>query len=471
MKARSLRAQLSTSILALSLCAVAVTCLLSGLLINREFKAYIASQASQRSWNIVYDLGVQFKAPLNGWDPSFLHTIGMYSLYDGYILKIFGPNGEMAWDAENHDMTLCGQIMDEISSRMEKMKNAGGFETHSFGILQGGAKVGSVSVTNYGPYFFSESDFRFIRSLNTALAIVGSIAAAFSVLIGNTLALRVSRPMAKAAYIAMQIAEGNYNMLFEGPFRTKELKRLAESVNLLSKTLSRQEELRKRLATDVAHELRTPLTAVGSHLEAMVDGLWEITPERLQGCHEEILRLGDLVKDLERLAKIEGDSEAMEKREVDLLALASSVAETFQGESAKKGLSLDVEGERAVVWADSGRMRQVVANLLSNAVKYTPEGGHIKAVVKDSPEGGVLQVQDDGIGIPEGEAAYVFERFYRTDLSRDRKTGGAGIGLAIARSIVSAHGGSIKAQSGAGGGSCFSVCIPKPPRLSGKEAG
>jgi signal transduction histidine kinase len=225
--------------------------------------------------------------------------------------------------------------------------------------------------------------------------------------------------------------------------------------------LDSQEALRKRLTNDVAHELRTPLTAISSYLEMMIEGIWKPTPERLRSCYEEIERITGLVSDLERLAKVENENLRLEKADMDLLALAQTVAGNFESESVKKKLSLIVSGEEPHVNADKNRLAQVITNLLSNAIKYTPEGGSVRITVKDTPKNGVIIVKDTGIGIPKDELPLIFERFYRTDKSRSRRTGGAGIGLTIAKSVVEAHGGSVTVESGTEQGSEFTVEIPK----------
>jgi signal transduction histidine kinase len=444
------------------LVTVALVSFLGGWFINREFEQYVAEQEKTRSENIVTDLSLQYNNMTRAWDQDFLHTIGMYSLYDGYILKVYDADGNVQWDAENHDMSLCGQIMNEISARMESIEKQGGFSAHTYDIEQGGRKIGSASITYYGPYFFSESDFRFIKALNSALLISGVLAAIFSLAIGSLLARRIARPVTKTAHIATQISRGNYDIRFEGGANTRELNELADAVNQLAGALSGQERLRKRLTTDVAHELRTPLAAVGSHLEAMVSGIWEATPERLQACYGEIQRLGRLVADLQRLTDVESEGLEIEKSKVDLKDIVDSAIANMAAEASKKNLSLSAEGGSAFVHADGERILQVVTNLLSNAIKFTPEGGNIRAIVADTKKLGLIKVEDDGIGIPERELPLIFERFYRTDKSRSRETGGAGIGLTIAKSIVTAHGGTITAEEGAGGrGSCFTVLLPK----------
>jgi signal transduction histidine kinase len=233
------------------------------------------------------------------------------------------------------------------------------------------------------------------------------------------------------------------------------------AVNHLAGALSEQENLRKRMTTDIAHELRTPLTAVCSHLEAMTEGLWKVTPERLQGCYDEITRLGILVEDLERLAKIESENLKLNKARIDLLEVVRTVAENMTAITDKKNQSLSVSGSCCFVNADKDRMNQVVHNLLSNAAKYTSDGGSIQLGVINAPDGGIVKVKDNGIGIPESELPLIFERFYRTDKSRNRNLGGAGIGLTIVKSIVDAHKGKVFVESQVEQGSCFSVWIPR----------
>jgi len=458
---KSLRKQLSLSILLTLLITIGLIGLLSNWFINREFEKYITELGRERRENIVDDLSKQYDGFKRNWKLDYVHAIGMNSLYDGYILKLYDAGGNMVWDAENHDMSLCGQIMDEISARMEERGAEGGFVDNTYELDQNGKKVGAVSIKYYGPFFMNEADFNFINVMNTVLLVIGILSSACSVVVGCLLARRISRPVTKTAYIAKQISKGNYNIRFEPGTRIRELDDLADAINHLSDALNCQEKLRKQMTADVAHELRTPLTALGSHLEAMIEGLWEATPERLKSCHDEVKRLGTLVEDLGQLAKIEGENLVLNKSRIDLLEIVRTVSDTMKGEISKKNLSLSIEGSPVFAEADKNRFSQVIANLLSNAIKYTPEGGAIGILVYETKGWGIIRVKDTGIGIPENELPLIFERFYRTDKSRNRKSGGAGIGLAIVRSIVAAHNGTVTAESIKEQGSCFTVSIPK----------
>ena len=242
---------------------------------------------------------------------------------------------------------------------------------------------------------------------------------------------------------------------------TKEIVELTDSVNSLAQTLGKQEILRKRLTADVAHELRTPLATLQSHVEAFIDGVWVPDQKRLQGFHEEILRLSKLVGELEKLSKYEVENLALSKEQFEISGLIEGIAGNFAGEFKKKNIQLELNTEKQSIEADKDKISQVFINLLSNAIKYTPDGGKIEVHVSGLKDMVKVEVRDTGIGIFEEDLPYIFERFYRTDKSRNRATGGAGIGLTIVKSIVEAHKGSITADSMLKRGSVFTVVLPK----------
>lgn len=460
---QKLSTQLAAGFALIVLITISVISLTANLCISRQFEKYIEAQQKSISDDIASGLSHQYNADSGTWNLDYIHGYGMYALGDGYIVKVCDSSGQMVWDAENHDMTLCHQVMENISLRMEQERPEleGDFVTHSYDLEQGGAIVGTAEISYYSPYYFNENDFQFLTSLNRILVIIGVLSVAGAMAAGIILARRIAAPISKTTYITKEISEGNYGIQFETVVKTRELSELTQAVNQMASSLARQEALRRRLTTDVAHELRTPLANVSSHLELMQEGVWEPTPERLQSCYDEISRITQLVSDLERLRQVESQNPTLEQESVDLLELARSVCTGFEAELKAKNLTCTVEGETAVVRGDESRLRQVMTNLMSNAVKYSHEGGAIHVYTDCDAESGKLVVEDEGIGIPEEELPLIFERFYRTDRSRSRKTGGAGIGLTIAKSIVQAHGGSVTAQSGKGRGSRFTVVLPR----------
>ncbi|MDR1622017.1 MAG: cell wall metabolism sensor histidine kinase WalK, partial [Synergistaceae bacterium] len=200
---------------------------------------------------------------------------------------------------------------------------------------------------------------------------------------------------------------------------------------------------------------------VATHIEAMIEGVWEPTYERLTSCHEEIERISRLVRDLESLARVDSDNLKLDKTQVDLLELVKKTLCHFEADIAARKLDVMVEGSCPNVWGDRNRIQQVLTNLLTNAVKYTPTNGELRVVLSDRDSSVLLAVEDNGIGIAENELPFIFERFYRSDKSRSRLSGGSGIGLAIVKSIVTAHGGKVGVESHLGKGSRFQVTLPK----------
>jgi signal transduction histidine kinase len=257
------------------------------------------------------------------------------------------------------------------------------------------------------------------------------------------------------------MSNGDYDARMEEKTDTLELDELMRSVNQLARSLNRQEKLRKQLTADVAHELRTPLTNMATHIEAMLEGVWEPTQERLASCHEEIRRISKLVRDLENLARVESENFKLDRTQVDLLELTEKTLRHFEADIVARKLNVSVEGSCPRVWIDRNRLQQVLTNLFSNAVKYTPPNGTLRVALSDTGGSVFLVVEDNGIGISENELPFIFERFYRADKSRARSSGGSGIGLAVVKSIVTAHGGKVEVESRLNEGSRFRVILPK----------
>ncbi|MCL6518075.1 HAMP domain-containing sensor histidine kinase [Alicyclobacillus sp.] len=263
---------------------------------------------------------------------------------------------------------------------------------------------------------------------------------------------------------ALEIAHGKWGTTVPVEGRD-ELSSLATTLNFLSQQLQKQEELRKNLMQDLAHELRTPLTTLRSHIQAFYDGLWEPTRERLYSCLEEIERFETLVASVETLYEADAAVETAQpdSPSTDLNHVAESTIHLFEPRCAQAGIRLELRTPDAPVRtvAQAQHVSQILSNLLDNAVKFTPQGGLI--VVEIGREGGkpFLSVRDSGVGIPESEIDNIFERFYRVDKSRDRKTGGSGLGLAIVKRLVERSGGSVRVESRVGHGSKFTVIWPK----------
>lgn len=460
---KSLKTQLTLTIALIVAVTVIVISITADFLVNERFKSYLKIQQEEKTEEIVTNLSRQYNTLTGEWNTNIIHTVGMYFLYDGFIIKVHDNENHMVWDAEVHDMTLCNEVMSDIAQRMKTKYPGinGKITSKEYSLVQNGLKIGSVNISYYGPFFLDENDFNFINAFNGIILSVGGLALIIAIGIGWVMAKKISNPITKAINITHQISEGNYDIRFTEQPKMAELRELINTIHQLEDSLKKQEELRKQLTADVAHELRTPLATVGTHMEAMMEGIWEPSSERLQSCYEEIQRIGKLVIELEKLAKIESQTINLSKSPTDLLSLVTTIASGFEIEASHSNITLTILGESSYALVDEDRIKQVVFNLLSNAIKYTKGPGDVVIIVKDQPMEVSISVEDNGIGISKEELPFIFERFYRADKSRNRKTGGAGIGLAIVKSLIQAHGGRIEVQSQLNQGSKFVITLPK----------
>ena len=279
--------------------------------------------------------------------------------------------------------------------------------------------------------------------------------------LGYIVAGRLSRPVAKAVERTKRICRREYDLEPAKPSGIREMDDLTRGVEELGRSLAEQERLRQRLMTDVVHELRTPLTVVRTQIEAIADGVWEASPERLALCVSEMERLSGLIRDVESVTRMEGEAVAVTPEPVDLSAFLSSVLDAFRPLFERSGVALRQSlASSLYAEVDEDRFRHVMDNLLSNALRYTPKGEWVEVRLLRREDEAVIEVQDSGSGISPQDLPHVFDRFYRTDESRARVTGGRGVGLSIARAVVETHGGTISVESEIGVGSCFTVTLP-----------
>ena len=241
----------------------------------------------------------------------------------------------------------------------------------------------------------------------------------------------------------------------------REIDDLRDSVNELSLQLQRQQEIRNRLSSDIAHEIRTPLTTLKGNIEAMIDGVWEVSEERLYRCYEEVNRITRLIGEIDRINEIESQESQLQKSTFDLKELSQQIWDNFQALLIERQIHCSISGNSVLVSADRDKMHQVITNLLFNAIKFTPSGGKIDLHVSQSRDTVSFRIMDNGQGIPPDEVSQIFERFYMAEPSRNSQLGGQGIGLSIVKSIIHAHHGTISVDSVYGKGTTFTITLPK----------
>ena len=287
------------------------------------------------------------------------------------------------------------------------------------------------------------------QSSVTGIVIVAAIVAVVVALVlGSFLAQRIARPIERLAEAAQRTAEGDLRATtpVEGP---AEVRALANAFNVMVDRLAEQDAVRREFVVNASHELRTPLTNLQGYLEALRDGVLPPDPSTFDSLREEVDRLTRLAASLDLLAG--GDDERPMPEDLDLGALVRSAVELTAPSFARHSIGVETSIAPAIiVHARADELAQVVSNLLQNAIRYTSAGGGVKVTVERGAGDAVVRVANSGSEIPAEDLPRVWERFFRVERSRDRTSGGAGIGLAIVKRLVEEAGGRVGATSEAG---------------------
>jgi signal transduction histidine kinase len=315
------------------------------------------------------------------------------------------------------------------------------------------------------PFQGRPREVEFIDRTNRILLYGALIGAIIALLVGIFLSRTLTRPIRELTRATHAVSEGDLSQ--QVPVRSNdELGELAQAFNRMSSELSRSVNARKQMTADIAHELRTPLSLILGHAEAVHDGVLPPTPENFEIIREEATRLEHLVNDLRILSLADAGELSIAPQIIEPQRLLQEVAAIYQYQTQRKNITLDLEiaSPLSNIEVDPGRMTQVLTNILDNALRHTPEGGRIVLSAKDVDDQVELAIQDTGPGLKAEDLDRIFDRFYRTDSSRQRDgelPGGSGLGLAIARSIVQAHGGQLSAESEPGNGLKVMIRLPK----------
>ena len=329
-------------------------------------------------------------------------------------------------------------------------------------ITENGQVIG-IYVPLRMPFTGRPRELEFIERINMTLLYGALIGAVLALILGVIISRTLTRPIRELTKATHAISDGDLSQ--QVPVRTKdELGELAQAFNKMSTELSRSVNTRKQMTADIAHELRTPLSLILGHAEAVHDGVLPPTLDNFEIIREEATRLEHLVNDLRTLSLADAGELSIVPQIIEPERLVNEVASLYQYETRKKNISLDVNvaSPLSTIEVDPGRMTQVLTNILDNATRHTPAGGHITLSAKQVEETVEFAIQDSGPGVPADVLERIFERFYRTDSSRQRDgdTGGSGLGLAIAKSIVQAHGGQLSAESEPGQGLKIIISLP-----------
>lgn len=459
----SLTKKLSLGFLLTAIVSIIIAVLVSNYMIGKRFNNYLIDEHKTKIEKIATIIEGLYQEQ-TGFSATDKEAILRYSNAEELYIEIKDKNGVIIFTSGNlnsHKKMMMGSMMNSMMNNFSAI-NPGEYTEDKYPLAKNNKDMGSIVFGYYGTSFLNTAALTFKTTLNHSFFLSTFIALFFGFIVSILLSKQISAPLTKITDTANRMRYGDLETRSQVVSKTIEIDELATSINYLAETLQKQERLRKRLTSDMAHELRTPLTNLKSHIEALIDKVWEPTEEMLTSFYEEIERLIKLVEGLNDIAKLEQTNLNLNKSKFNLSLELEKIETSFQplyinsNSKISSNLAPDVE-----VLMDKDKLKQVMYNLLSNSLKYSKIKGEVLLTLKSEKHSIIIEVKDNGIGISEKDLPFIFERFYRSDESRDKNTGGTGIGLTIVKAIVEAHQGTISVKSTLGEGSTFVLTFPK----------
>ena len=437
----SLRARLAVAFVAVAVAAVAALAVVMLAATRSETGRLSVDARSQTAARVTEELARAYRAA-GSWEGADLS--GALALAQGAGAILIVRDGRGAVVGGGH------------VGRGRQAGRGAGMTAVTRAIESGGVRSGTAELRFRGALTPAEALLRdnLVRAALLGSAIAVAIALAGAALVSR----RLAEPLQRLTLAARRVQSGDLDARANGASAPGELGELSQAFDGMAEAIARQERSRRRLASELAHELRTPVTILRGNLEELIDGDERPTPARLGSLHEEALRLGSLVEQLDALARAEAPVATLDREPVDLGRLAAAQLEALAPRLEAKSLVVERRFSPVVAEVDRARVGQVLANLLGNALKFTPDGGRMEVVVGQRDGEARIEVADSGPGIPDEELPHVFERFWRGRAGD--AVGGRGVGLAVVDDIVRAHGGTVGVTNEPAGGARFAVSIP-----------
>jgi signal transduction histidine kinase len=443
----------------------AVTIILMAILVaHTKVRQFFLDSQVQSPSGLVDELANYYQT-YHGWDGAEILLTGVRASIplgprDHVVIALADAQGQIVYHSR----------AERVGQPLNQTERARAWPIHAIGTdSEGNETVGYLHIRlapapkpNSGPHFFLEW-------LSRVLVMVAMIGGVLGIIFGVVVSRSLTAPLSRLAEAVRAVGARDFSHRIEVT-GSDEVIEVAQAFNEMASQLEKAENLRRNLMADAAHELRTPLSVLQGNLRAILDDVYTLDISEIARLYDQTRLLSRLVDDLRELAQAEAGQLQLNLAPIDLANLIQDTAATFGpiAEGAEITLRVEIPDKLLPVQADAARMGQVLHNLLDNALRHTPAGGTIilRAGYEQNSESEMaycwLAVQDTGEGISAEDLPYVFDRFYRADRARSRATGGAGLGLAIVRAIVEAHGGQVSAASDRvpGHGSTFTVRLP-----------
>jgi two-component system sensor histidine kinase BaeS len=366
-------------------------------------------------------------------------------------MKLYDADGSMIIDSDSAVNILSPLVKKRIMAISALRYKDDSSKFQPYALFLAGKEIGRVELR----FLRSQKELFFIKRSNRLLLISLVGMGGLTVLLSVIFSKRLTTPVEELTKAVTDISEGYLTSRVTAS-GSDEIARLSDAFNRMAHALEIQESLRKKMTSNIAHELRTPVSAVRGELEGMMDGLIPTDPEHIQSLYAEVSRFKTIIEGIEELSSAEASSLSLKKRPISLCHFLRNIVERYGRMFQDKDVSLEFEcKDEITLFADPDRLSQVVINLLSNALKATSAGGRALIRAGEEKDSVLIEIGDTGHGIKQEDLPFIFERFYKVS------KGGLGLGLAIAKELVLAHGGTITAESEYGKGSTFVVTLPR----------
>ena len=453
---QTIRRRLSILLVACSISAILLITLFVNITVNNKFNSYMVDIQNKR-----YDRIVDYFQEVYKNDGKWSGNSGTELMHEAYMgnyhLTLLDKNKNLIWGMDPSDM--------KNSMNLNKMPSSdkGVYSSKRFSIKSNGNVVGYVDIGQYSSVLLSEEDVNFKISINKSIIASGVLTLVIIVFISLYFSKQFSAPIKEVAKMSMRLSKGDFKIKSIMRSDIEELENLRVSINLLSEKLNYQDTLRKRLVSDISHEIRTPLNVLQNNLEAMIDGVFPVTLDRLNYLNEEVIRFGKLLNNLNTLKEFESESIQLNFEIINLDELLGDICEDFYMAFENKNIKLDYKvqpNQDYYIKVDKDKLKQVFINLISNSLKFVENDGKVSIDLSRDSKKIIVKIQDNGIGIKKEDLPFVFERLYRGDKSRHQVEGN-GVGLTIVRNILDLHYATVEVESNEDEGTVFTVIFNK----------
>jgi signal transduction histidine kinase len=439
-----------------SILAILLITLFVNVTVNNKFNKYMVDIQDKRHQRIVSYFEEVYKREGKWSENSGIEL--MHEAYMGnYCLTLMDSNKKVIWGMNPND------IKTRLHLNTMLVEDKGVYNSNTFEIKSEDKIVGYVDIGQYSSVLLSEEDINFKASINKSIIVSGIFTLIIIIVISLYFSKQFSIPIKEVAIMSVNLSKGNFDTKSSTESNIVEIENLRKSINILAEKLKYQETIRKRLVSDISHEIRTPLNILQNNLEAMIDGVFPVTDERLNYLNEEVVRFGRLLNNLDVLKEFEAESIKLNFETIFLDELIEDICKDFYMAAENRNIKLCYNvaaHEDYGVSGDKDKLKQVFINLISNALKFTEDYGKVEIKLYSRNKDIIVEVKDNGIGIKKGDLPFIFERLYRGDKSR-HQIEGSGIGLTIVKNTLQLHHASVEAESKEGEGTTFKIYFEK----------